>query len=161
MADWYEFRKIVSEKVDPINLTSKITMPKSSKRALSGPESVDAFLAGLDHPFKPEISALRQIILVADPRIREEIKWNAPSFYTTEHFATFHLRAKEGVQIVLHLGAKVRDTATTGIAIADPASLLAWLAKDRAAVTFHTMDEINAKRTAFENLVRTWIEYVE
>jgi hypothetical protein len=41
-------------------------------------------------------------------------KWNAPSFRTTEFFATLNLRAKDGVDrvwLVLHLGAKVKDNA--------------------------------------------------
>ena len=122
--------------------------------------TIDEFLAALEHPCKQEIMALRQLILKADPRITEEIKWNEPSFRASEHFATFQLRAKTGVQIVLHLGAKVRETATTGIAIADPAALLTWLAKDRASVTFHDLDEINAKRDAFTQLIRQWIACV-
>lgn len=123
-------------------------------------QTVDDFIAALDHPYKAEIGALRQIILDATPRIAEGIKWNAPSFRTTEYFATFHLRAKEGVQLILHLGAKVRDTATTGIEIVDPESMLRWLAKDRAAVTFRNLDEINAKQAAFADLIRAWIVYV-
>lgn len=122
--------------------------------------TIDEFLAALEHPCKEEIIALRQIILKADPRIAEEIKWNAPSFRTSEHFATFQLRAKKGVQIIMHLGTKVRETAITGIAIQDPESLLTWLAKDRASVTFHDLDEINTKRSAFTQLIRQWIAYI-
>ena len=135
-------------------------MPNANKRTTAQPADVAAFLAALDHPCKPEILALRQLILGADANICEAIKWNAPSFYTTEHFATFQLRAKTGVQLVLHLGAKVRETATTGIEIADPAALLTWLAKDRASVTFQDLAEINAKREAFTQLIRQWIAYV-
>jgi hypothetical protein len=132
----------------------------ASKHKTAG-QTVDAFLATLDdHPHKPEILALRQLILAADPSIREEIKWNAPSFRTTDSFATFHLRAKAGLQLVLHLGAKVRETATTGIDVADPAGLLTWLAKDRAAVTFTSLDEVHAKQTAFTALIRAWIVHV-
>ncbi|MFN8440797.1 MAG: DUF1801 domain-containing protein [Caldilineaceae bacterium] len=123
-------------------------------------QRVEDFIATLDHPYKAEIAELRQIILGADPRIGEEIKWNAPSFYTTQHFATFQLRAKTGVQIILHLGTKVRETATTGITIPDPELLLTWLAKDRASVIFQNIDEIHAKRAAFTALIREWIEYV-
>ena len=133
---------------------------KPTKRAVSTSESVDEFLAALDHSFKPEIIALRQLILAADPSIAEAIKWNAPSFRTTEYFATFHLRAKEGVQLILHLGAKVRDSATTGIAIADPTSLLEWLAKDRASVKFGDLQAIEAQRSTFTEVIRQWIHYV-
>lgn len=122
--------------------------------------SVDQFMQALDHPLKPEIEQLRQIMLNADPQICEEIKWNAPSFRTKEHFATFQLRAKQGVQIILHFGAKVRETAQTGVTIDDPESLLAWLAKDRAAVTFKNMDEINARRHLFTALIQQWIAHV-
>ena len=131
-----------------------------TKRSASTSESVDAFLTALDHPFKPEILALRQIILGADPGISEGIKWNAPSFRTSQDFATMHLRAKDGVQVILHLGAKIRDTSISGVAIADPESLLDWLAKDRASVKFCDLKDVEAKRSAFLNVIRQWIKYV-
>lgn len=134
-------------------------MASKSSRPTGG-EQVAAFLAALDHPLKPVIVALRDVILSADPSIAEGIKWNAPSFYTTEHFATFHLRAKDGVQIMMHLGAKPRDTAQTGIAIDDPAGLLQWLAKDRASVTFRDLGEVEARRDAFTDIIRQWLKYV-
>jgi len=135
-------------------------MKKPAKRSAPAPEDVEAFLASLDHPFKPEILAVREIILGADPSITEGIKWNAPSFRTSEYFATFQLRAKEGVQVILHLGAKTRDTAISGIAIADPESLLEWLAKDRASVKLRDLKDIYAKRSALANIVREWIKHV-
>ena len=131
-----------------------------TKRSASTSESVDAFLATLDHPFKQEILALREIILGADPGIAEGIKWNAPSFRTSEYFATMHLRALDSVQVILHLGAKIRDTAISGVAIADPESLLEWLAKDRASVKFCDLKDVEAKRSAFLNVIRQWIKYV-
>ena len=141
-------------------MTAKGSRTQPAKRSASAPESVEGFLASLEHPFKPEILALRQIILGADPSIAEGIKWNAPSFYTSEHFATMHLRTKDGVQIILHLGAKARNNTTAGLAIADPESLLAWLAKDRASVSFRDLNEIDARRSAFEDIIRQWITYV-
>lgn len=141
-------------------MTSKDSTSKPTKRGASAPESVETFLASLDHPFKQEILALRQIILGADPGIAEGIKWNAPSFHTSEYFATLHLRAKDGVQVILHLGAKRRESATSGIVIDDPESLLEWLARDRASVKFRDLAEIDARRSAFADLIRQWIEHV-
>jgi hypothetical protein len=123
--------------------------------------AVIAFLSGLDHPLKQEIEAVRQIILGADPSIREGIKWNAPSFRTTEYFATFNLRGKGGLRIVLHIGAKAKATAETGIKIPDPAGLLEWLAKDRALVTIADKKDVEEKREALEGIVREWIRWVE
>lgn len=124
-------------------------------------QDVDAFVAALDHPHRAEILALRRIILDADPRIGEGIKWNAPSFRTSEWFATFHLRARAGVQVILHFGARVRDRSGARAAIADPQGMLAWLAPDRASVTFRDAAEVEARRSAFAAVVRQWIEHVE
>ncbi|UQA59373.1 DUF1801 domain-containing protein [Polyangium aurulentum] len=120
-------------------------------------EDVAAFMRDLDHPLKAEIEGLRQIILGVDPEVREEIKWNAPSFRTTEHFATFNLRTKDSVRIILHTGAKVKESATKGLKIADPAGLLEWLSKDRCLVTFSDGKDIQGKRAALEAILREWI----
>jgi hypothetical protein len=120
---------------------------------------VERLLAALDHPLKPEILALRQIILAADPCIGEEVKWNAPSFRTTEHFATFHLRAKGGVQVVLHLGAKPRETPSR-LPIDDPQRLLTWRSNDRALAQFAGLREVEARREAFAAIIRQWITHL-
>ncbi|WP_437774495.1 DUF1801 domain-containing protein [Sorangium sp. So ce1097] len=119
--------------------------------------AVIAFLRELDHPLKQEIDAVRRIILAVSPEIREEIKWNAPSFRTAEHFATFNLRTKDRVRLVLHMGAKVKGSATKGVEIGDPAGLLEWRAKNRCLVTFVDEKEIQEKRAALETILRAWI----
>jgi hypothetical protein len=141
-------------------VVSKASSTRPAKRTATATANVETFLASLDHPFKQEILALRQIILGVDPGIAEGIKWNAPSFRTSEYFATFHLRAKDGVQVILHLGAKTRDRSTSGVAIADPESLLEWLAKDRASAKFRDLKDIDARRSAFAKVIRQWIEHV-
>jgi hypothetical protein len=138
----------------------KASSNKPATRGASAPDDVETFLVSLDHPFKQEILAIRQIILGADPGIAEGIKWNSPSFRTSEYFATLQLRAKDGVQVILHLGAKTRDTAVSGVVIADPESLLEWLAKDRASARFRDLNDIAARRSAFANVIRQWIKLV-
>lgn len=137
---------------------------KPVKRRRSGasarPPDVETFLAELKHPLEREILLLRSIILAADPRITESIKWNAPSFSTTEHFATFHLRAKDAVQVVLHRGAKPRPGLLMRNTIADPAALLDWRSADRATVTFHDLQEVEARRKPFADIVREWVKFV-
>ncbi len=126
----------------------------------SPPDTVETFLAALEHPSKPEILALREIILGIDPAITEGIKWNAPSFRTADDFATFHLKAKDGIQIILHRGAKKRTSPMSRDAIADSDGLLEWLGDDRATVKFRNLEEIQAKRSAFEGILRQWIQHV-
>jgi len=122
--------------------------------------AVDAFLSELDHASKDLIQSLRAAILATDPRIAEGIKWNSPSFRTTEYFATTNLREKHGTGLILHLGAKVRSVPAGGIEIPDPTDLLDWLAKDRARITFTDTADFRAKKPAFQRLVRHWIEHV-
>jgi hypothetical protein len=114
----------------------------------------------LDHPLKKDIETVRRIILNVDPGIGEAIKWNAPSFRTTEFFATVNLRSRECVQLIFHTGVKVKGVATTGISIDDPAGLLKWLAKDRCLVTLGVGKDIQTKRAAFEAIIREWIRWV-
>src|SRR5262245_11628155 len=121
---------------------------------------VGEFMRELDHPLKRDIETVRQIILNVDSGISEAIKWNAPSFRTTDFFATVNLRPRECVQLIFHTGAKETDTATTGISIADPAGLLEWLAKDRCLVTLGAGKDIQTRRAAFEAIVREWIRCV-
>lgn len=131
--------------------------PKPAKPARSSSTNdVDAFLAKLEHPLKPEIEAVRALIRGADARVREGVKWNAPSFYITEHFATFKLRPMNTIQVVFHTGAKVKADAGP-IEVDDPAGLLTWAAKDRCVATLTDMDEIKAKEAAFVRIVKQWI----
>lgn len=122
--------------------------------------AVDAFMSTLEHGCKEEIQAIRRLVLAADPRIAEGIKWNAPSFRTTEYFATTNLREKKGVGVILHLGAKVRDVAPGGLAIDDPGKLLKWLAPDRAMVVFKDKADLQARKADFLAIVRSWIRHV-
>jgi hypothetical protein len=128
--------------------------------ATKPPSDVDAFFALLDHPHHGLFEAIRRAILSADPRIVEGIKWKVPSFRTDEYFATLHLRTKQGAGVILHFGPKKRDDLTARAAIADPASLLTWLADDRAVVLFKDQQAFDADKDAFVALIREWITHV-
>jgi hypothetical protein len=131
----------------------------ATKPASSGAQTdpvVDAFLRRLDHPLRAEIEAARRTILAASPKIREGIKWNAPSFQTTVYFATVNLRVRDGVQLIFHKGAKKEKTPRP-MTIADPARLLKWLAPDRAMVALGSGKAFRGNQAAFKALVRAWI----
>ncbi len=128
-----------------------------SSTARSGSTKVDAFLAKLDHPHKAAIEALRAVILNVDPRIREEVKWNAPSFFITEHFATFKLHPSNTIQVVFHTGAKVKPNAGA-VAVEDPEGILTWPAKDRCVATLSDLQDVESRGAAFAKIVRQWIE---
>ena len=123
-------------------------------------QAVEAFMLQLEHPHKPAIELLRKLMLGVDPSVREGIKWNAPSFRTSEYFATTYLRSKTGIGLILHLGAKVREPADGGVAINDPDKLLKWLGKDRAMLEFASADELEGKKPALIAVLRQWIRFV-
>ena len=119
-------------------------------------DDVEVFLAGLEHPHLAGIRALRKRILALDPRIGEGIKWNAPSFYLADHFATFKLRPEAKIQLVLHTGAKPKARAKT-FEVPDPACLLTWPAKDRALLELASSAEVKKHGAAIEAILRSWI----
>ena len=121
-------------------------------------QTVEQFIDDLEHPLKAEIASLRHLILGIDPSISEEVKWNAPSFRTSEHFATMNLRGKNGLLLILHLGAKKRSLPEG--AIDDPGGILEWLGPVRASVSFASEDDIAGKKPALTNIVRQWLQYV-
>ena len=139
------------------------TKKADSKKATpsdSGRNEVDEFMRNLNHPLKPALEAVRSIILAVSPRISEGIKWNSPSFRVKEWFATINIR-KDVVLVILHLGAKVKDNSTAGLAVDDPTGLLEWLAKERAAVKFRDVNAVQSGRAAFKSIVRQWLATVE
>lgn len=152
-------RKLVKARLAELTeqTSSKGISSKTSKQ--TDPVVID-FLKALKHPLKKEIEAVRKIIFGVSPTIQEGIKWNSPSFRTTDYFATINMRCVESVQLIFHTGAKVKTTATTGLQIDDPAGLLKWLAKDRCMITLGKGREIQAKRKAFEAIISQWIEYL-
>lgn len=123
------------------------------------PADVDAFLAALAHPQDATVRRLRAAIRAADPRIGEDIKWNAPSFHVDgRHFATMQLRRADSVLLVLHLGAGKRALAKD--AIDDPQGLLTWLGADRATLSFAGPAEVDARAKALQAVLNQWMTHV-
>lgn len=119
-------------------------------------KSVDTYLTHLEHPYKKGIQALRKAILGVDARIREEVKWNAPSFCLEDHFATFRLHPGSIFQLVLHTGAKARKNPKQ-LHLDDPQTLLKWAAKDRCVMAFASDADAIAKRAEVTRMVKDWI----
>lgn len=122
--------------------------------------AVDALLAGARHPHMDAVEALRRAILGADPAIAEGVKWASPSFRTHEYFATVQLRARPGVALILHRGARVRDTPVGAATFDDPDGLLRWLGPDRAQVGFADAGDLARRTPALQALLRRWIALV-
>ena len=127
-------------------------------RKAKSTQSVDELLAGLEHPLRTDIEELRGVVLSASDSIGEEVKWNSPSFYTGEHFATMRLNGKVPLQLILHLGAK-KASLPSG-AVQDPEGLLQWLGPDRACINFSAPGDVGRQTDALRAILRQWVQRV-
>lgn len=128
--------------------------PRSAPR--TDPDLV-ALLDKLDHPLKPALLDLRKLILASGLQVREGVKWNSPSFRTSEYFATINLHDKHSLRLILHAGAKSKADAAFKSRVPDPAGLLRWLGKDRVLLSFRDAAEVKARKSALQSILRAWI----
>jgi hypothetical protein len=70
-------------------------------------KEVDAWFARYENPKKDVVLRIREIVLAADPRIEESIKWQAPTFSYNGNLASFYPKSKEHASLMFHTGAKI------------------------------------------------------
>jgi hypothetical protein len=104
---------------------------------------VDAWFRALEHPLTAEMERVREIVLGADDRVTETIKWKTPTFMYEGNMASFNPRAKAHVSLLFH----------TGASIPGKHSLLEG-GGDTAR--FEDLDDVEAKRGQLEAVVRAW-----
>ena len=75
-------------------------------RMAKSPE-VDAWFDAYDHPMKDAMLRVRAIVLAADRRVGECIKWKAPTFTFEGNLASFNPRTKAHVSLMFHKGAQI------------------------------------------------------
>ena len=68
---------------------------------------VDAWLGTYDNPMKPLVEAVREVILGADARIGEDIKWQAPTFIYKGNIASFFPKSKAHAALMFHKGSSI------------------------------------------------------
>ena len=62
---------------------------------------VSTFLDDLHHPLREEIEALRILILKANSKITENIKWNGPNYcFESEDQITMRLHPPKQIQLI-------------------------------------------------------------
>lgn len=120
-------------------------------------QTVDDFMASLDHPHKIAIQEIRKFILSIDRAINEEVKWNAPSFYIKDNFATLRIHPSPILQLVLHNGTK-KKTNPKQFEAPDPDGILKWAAKDRCVITFTSLEDVRSKTKTLKPIIKAWIK---
>jgi hypothetical protein len=67
---------------------------------------VDAWFAAKERPMAEAMQRARQLILQADPRVTESIKWQTPTFAYRGNIVSFN-PAKKMVSLLFHRGAEI------------------------------------------------------
>jgi hypothetical protein len=73
---------------------------------MPGNPEVDAWFAAKAHPLTEAMQMARRLILDADPRVTESIKWQTPTFSFRGNIASFN-PAKKQVSLLFHRGAEI------------------------------------------------------
>ena len=110
--------------------------------------AVDAWFESYDNPQKPAVQRVREIMLSADPRITESIKWKAPTFEYKGNIASFFPRAKKHVTLMFHQGARIPGKH----------DILTGDGETSRSAQFHSLDDIEAKADRLRAVVRAWCE---
>lgn len=97
-------------------------------------QNLASYLNSLSTPQKILVEKLRKIILDCDLRLKERIKWNAPSYYYLEDMVTFGPIRNEKVLLVFHHPSVVKVNS----------DLLEGNYKDRRLVWFESIKDIKA-----------------
>lgn len=125
---------------------------------MSGSDPVADFMTALSPVERSGLDRLRAITMAAAPDLREEIKWNAPSY---THFGrdriTLGLERKGGFRLVLHRGAKTE--ARTADPMSDESGLARWPSHDRGVVQFKNEAAIEAASPKLQRLITAWVRF--
>jgi hypothetical protein len=70
-------------------------------------KDVDTWFARYENPMKDVVQKIRELVLGADARIEECIKWQAPTFTYLGNLASFFPKSKKHASLMFHVGAKI------------------------------------------------------
>jgi hypothetical protein len=110
---------------------------------------VDAWFERYDNPMKPVVQRMREIILDADPRVDECIKWQAPTFIYKGNIASFFPKSKQHASLMFHQGAKIPGTFPRLEGGGDTGRYLKVV----------DLDDAEAAKSELESVVRAWCDW--
>jgi hypothetical protein len=109
---------------------------------------VDIWFEKYDNPQKDVMQKVRKIILKADRRIGECVKWSAPTFTYNGNLASFNPRSKQHVSLLFHTGAHIPGDFPH----------LEGGAGTARYMKFSNKGEVDERKEELERIVKAWIE---
>ncbi len=110
---------------------------------------VDEWFAAYDNPMKPVVERVRELVLAADSRIDECIKWKAPTFTYKGNLASFYPKSKQHASLMFHQGAKLPGEHPRLEGTGDTSRVL----------KLATLAEADAAAPDIEALVKAWCDW--
>ncbi|MQC25963.1 MAG: DUF1801 domain-containing protein [Chloroflexi bacterium] len=109
---------------------------------------VDSWFEQYDNPMKAVVQRVREIILAADDRLQETIKWQAPTFTYKGNLASFFPKSKQHASLMFHNGAQVPGNFPH----------LEGDGEQARTMKFADLAEADARKSELEAIVKAWIE---
>ena len=116
---------------------------------MSRSREVDAWFANYDNPMKEVVLRIREIVLDADTRIDECIKWQAPTFTFEGNLASFFPKSKQHASLMFHHGAKIPGTHPR----------LEGTGATSRVMKIGTLAEASSAKRDIVKLVRAWCDW--
>ena len=112
---------------------------------------VNEWFLKLEHPQKETMQAIRIVVLGADARMSECIKWSSPTFVYKADMASLQPNAKKFASLMFHKGAQI------------PGEHPFLEGDSRLVRTMKFLDvhDVQMKATAIEAIVVTWCDWRE
>lgn len=110
---------------------------------------VDAWFERYDNPMKDVVQRLREIVLDADPRVDECIKWQAPTFTYKGNIASFFPKSKQHASLMFHQGASIPGTFPRLEGGGDTGRFL----------KVPDLDDAEAVKAELQSIVRAWCDW--
>jgi uncharacterized protein YdhG (YjbR/CyaY superfamily) len=112
-------------------------------------KEVDLWFARYDNPMKEVVQRIRDIVLAADKRIEECIKWQAPTFTYQGNLASFFPKSKQHASLMFHVGAQIPGKHPR----------LEGSGSTSRVMKIGSVAEANAARKDIERIVQAWCQW--
>lgn len=112
-------------------------------------KEVEAWFARYENPMKPVVERIRAIVLGADARMQECIKWQAPTFTYEGNFASFFPKSKQHASLMFHTGAQIPGEHP----------LLTGGGDTSRVMKIGSVAEANAAKRDIERVVKAWCDW--
>ena len=114
-------------------------------------KDVDTWFGRYQNPMKDVVLRVREIVLGADPRIEECIKWQAPTFTFDGNLASFFPKSKQHASLMFHTGARIPGHNRRLEGSGDTSRVL----------KIDTVAEADRAKPDIERIVRAWCAWRE